>query len=829
MKKYTVYLIFVASLFSLKAYSADNAPVTTIGYITNAALSSTVSLPVTVTNFVDISDYKLTILYPTARLTYISMTPHPSFSSASVNSSTPGKLIITWSGSSGITLPDLTTLMNLTFTYISGTAWLNWYYTSGNVCQYKKYHGGSRTILTDTPKEKFYINGAVSNRSSVVTVAPAVLNVANGPVSVPLKVGKFSTIGAITLYMQYNINVLSYTGCTINGSLLGMDVGTQNFNGNDYIVIAWYGGNATLADSSVIVTLNFTFSNAVANYSLLTWFENGGSCEYGDNNGLVLIDLPTSTYYKNGIVTSGNQYSPHAKLPTITNASPGSTDVKLDVTNFNNVKSFTLSFRYDPAVMTYNSFTQNPSLIGAIAVTNYGIVGGLRKLELAWSGTIQSLADGTLATLNYTYISGTSALAWDTTDATATRFNDASGNAYPDFPKSSFYTDGVVSSHTAPHSIAWYASPPAGAFTVPIKVTNFSNIGSFKLTIDYDPGILSSPGVSLAPGVGGVLTDSLYTGRTVMMWTGTSPTLTDSSNLLILSFNYAGSGTSLLNCITANSWNSWYRESVSSSNLYDTPKTTYYINGLVGPFTADFIADNTIVETNTTINMTNLSTTGTAVNYAWTFTPSTPNFVPLTSASSVNPKIQFPVNGVYSATLTMTKINNSAKSTKTRIDYFYIGTPGLWTGITSTDWNTASNWHNYLVPATSYYVNVTIPTAATFWPLTVGSLTMGTDCENITMIGAAQLTIHGNLTINGGRTLSIPGTGLLRIAGNWSRSNSGVFNYGTGSNVEFYGAIDGSILAPSTESFYNLIENKGIGAHLYILNNVIVNGSLTVE
>jgi hypothetical protein len=121
---------------------------------------------------------------------------------------------------------------------------------------------------------------------------------------------------------------------------------------------------------------------------------------------------------------------------------------------------------------------------------------------------------------------------------------------------------------------------------------------------------------------------------------------------------------------------------------------------------------------------------------------------------------------------------------------------GFWTGLTSTDWNTASNWLNNLVPTSA--VNVTIPSSAPNWPVYTGNLTLGSACTSIAMDGNSELTITGNLIIPQESTFVSTGSSYIRIGGDLSRT--GLFDAGTGT-VEFYGSSQNAIDGPSATNY----------------------------
>jgi hypothetical protein len=124
---------------------------------------------------------------------------------------------------------------------------------------------------------------------------------------------------------------------------------------------------------------------------------------------------------------------------------------------------------------------------------------------------------------------------------------------------------------------------------------------------------------------------------------------------------------------------------------------------------------------------------------------------------------------------------------------------GLWTGSTSVNWNIPSNWYNNFVPLAG--TNVTIPSFATNWPTFTGNLTLGTNCNNITMDGSSELTVTGNLIISTGIVLTCNANSVINIGGNFTRN--GVFNPGTGT-VNFNGNTTSTVTgSPGILTIFN--------------------------
>jgi len=513
--------------------------------------------------------------------------PHPSFSGVNINTSVPGTIVVTWTGTQGVTLPDLTHLMDITFTYISGTTSLTWN-TTGTACQYHKYQGGSQVVLNDTPKPNYYINGVMTSHAAPVTLAPVLPTAVPGAVSLPFRVVGFTNIGSLTLSLSYNPNVLTFLGTYTPNPAFTSNflVGSQpGFNGNNLLVIQWFGNSTTLADSSILVSVNFTFSNAqnTGNHSALSWFDNGPSSQYTDGLGNSLYDLPASWFYKDGMVAT--QVSPVTQISFTANATPGSTvPVDLHVNGFTNLTSLSLAFKYDPAVLTLppGAFIPNPVFGSSMIVTNNAAgADGKRTLVLTWSGTATTLDPGSsLVTLNFTYSAGSSVLQF-LSGSDSCNYKDIQNNSLWKSPFESFYVNGAVTAHAAPKTrVANMTGVTGQPVTIPVKVTGFGNIGNFTLTLLFDPGVLSTPSATAGPSLGGALSSlAPEPGQLVVQWTGPPLTLPDSSVLLNLLFTDLGGVTPLQWYWAGGSCR--YAEGPSLPALFDIPQSQYYLHGML--------------------------------------------------------------------------------------------------------------------------------------------------------------------------------------------------------------------------------------------------------
>lgn len=306
--KKTLFLLYYILLISSSVIYAQTPPVIVAGSIINAVPgTSSIPIPISVTGFTNISKFNFTMKFDTTKVRYTSAITNSTLTGMTVtytrptSLSTEGKLVFAWTGVANISLIDGTDIANLTFSYVTSTGILGWAYTYGAICKIYTLVGATQTALDDTPKDVYYKNGGISNRSALVTTAPIISNPSVGTVLVPITATGFTDIGAMTLNFEYDPTILTFVSYTKNPAfnssfVLGDNLGT---GGKRKITIQWYGTAFSLANGSTLCTVNFNYL-AAGTSCALKWTDNGGSCEYADGAGNILVDMPTATYYKNG-------------------------------------------------------------------------------------------------------------------------------------------------------------------------------------------------------------------------------------------------------------------------------------------------------------------------------------------------------------------------------------------------------------------------------------------------------------------------------------------------------------------------------------------------
>jgi hypothetical protein len=299
MKKFAFILWILVESAAPKLMALD-APISTAGRV--ASTGTTVVLPITVSNFTNIGSCDLELHYNPAIATITSVTANSlltvGFYGFDYNKSVPGVLTIGWYIVPGATIPDNSATFSIHFLKVSnGISPVTWS-TDDFACSYSD---GNFNPLNDSPQASFYIPGSVRFQGDApCTIAPNQKAIEGMSIAVPVKVTSFNTIGAVSLTLNYNPAVLSYLSSGNTSGYPGLSI---NLVTPGTIIIGGYSSSATgetYPDSTVLFTMNFLYLGGTTS---LTWYDDGGSCEYqGPLGDPTLLDTPQSNYYKNGSV-----------------------------------------------------------------------------------------------------------------------------------------------------------------------------------------------------------------------------------------------------------------------------------------------------------------------------------------------------------------------------------------------------------------------------------------------------------------------------------------------------------------------------------------------
>ncbi len=140
-----------------------------------------------------------------------------------------------------------------------------------------------------------------AQNAPVTTIATVTNAIPSQDITVPITVTGFNNIGSATLTLDYDYSKLHFVSGTENPLLSGnFNVGDNDLGtGMHRVVLGWYGSGTSLPNGTWIVNYIFTYLTGTPS---LQWYEMGPSCEYTDANANILNDIPTSSYYINGLV-----------------------------------------------------------------------------------------------------------------------------------------------------------------------------------------------------------------------------------------------------------------------------------------------------------------------------------------------------------------------------------------------------------------------------------------------------------------------------------------------------------------------------------------------
>ncbi|MDP1622831.1 MAG: cohesin domain-containing protein [Bacteroidales bacterium] len=441
--------------------------ITTCGTVTGCPGQSII--PVNVTDFIGVASFSMTLNYNPSVLTYAGyqlFNAALSGGSFAINAS-GGKIYLTWSSTTAVTLTTGALLIELKFDGVSGSSPLTWDTPTPGNCEYSDLNG---QVIFST-----WNNGNVTiNVSPVIITHPANKTIyASGSTSFSVTatgtglgyLWQVSTDGG-TNWMNLT-NSSPYSGVTT--STLTINPASTGMNGYQYRCKV--SGNCSLYISTNLLLQDDTVANGqtycynatqaitVAGNGTKFIVQNGGSASMvaGQKISYLPGTIVNSGGYMHGSITTTGQYciaqpliSNSAQLVvtqvpvttssgTITNSCTGNLIIPVSVSNCLNVGSISLTMIFDTTKMTFEGYQGvNTELSGGFLVVNRAS----NRVILSWaSTTAANVGSGVLIQYRFKANSGiSSTISWDTQTAGACEYADINGTVITSFYNTSNIT-----------------------------------------------------------------------------------------------------------------------------------------------------------------------------------------------------------------------------------------------------------------------------------------------------------------------------------------------------------------------------------------------------
>jgi large repetitive protein len=453
--------------FDVQVTTSGIAPVTSIPFIT-ACPGQTVNIPVTVTGFNNVGSANFTILYDPLVLSNPSFANTSNIISFGFNVPTAGEAKISGLSSTpgGHTLPDGSVLFTLSFTYNGGTTSLAFDHTFNTTCQY----GGptpSYTPLYDLPKSSFYIDGEVK----CIPTPPSMTCVAS-PQNRSTTSLTYTTVGS------------EFDPIGVTGSCSGAVLLVNNINNSSTLDGYPFPGGTN--------TVIWTATDVCGNTSTCTF----------------------------DVVVTTQGIAPVTTIPFVEGCPGQTVTIPVTVTGFTNIGAASFTINFDNGVLTNPTFTNTSGVIPF----GWNLLPSGDQITISGQSTTtggHTLPNGSvLFTLTFTYLGGSTGLAFDHTFNTTCQYGGPTPLFTPldDSPKSSFFIDGGVDCETQDPVVTCPASPQVRYTSGTTYLVSGTEFNALTAT-DNCPGALTlSNSFNSSTTLAGA---TLPAGTTTITWTAT--------------------------------------------------------------------------------------------------------------------------------------------------------------------------------------------------------------------------------------------------------------------------------------------------------------------
>ncbi|MCX6270317.1 MAG: carboxypeptidase regulatory-like domain-containing protein [Bacteroidetes bacterium] len=374
----------------------------------------------------------------------------------------------------------------------------------------------------------------------IIVTAPDITACLGSTLSVPIIVDNFTGVGSISLTLNFDPAVMTFTSFSLNSGLSGGFFVINSPSPFSQVLFTWYSFSAvTLPSNSTLMTINFNYTGG----SCPLVFDNAeGNCMFYDVN-----TYPFPSTWNNGSVSQGLSPLINTQPSPVMVYTGGNASFSVSVAN-----ASTFQWQESTNGSTWTYLTNNSTYSGT---TSNNLI--INNITLGVNGyQYRCLATGT--------------------DCTQAIFSNPATLTV------------VIPSSVIQTYIEPVAACEPGPVSIPVKVNNFLGVSSISMTLNIDSAVLVYTGNTLNPGLSGgfpvIYSPYPYTQVLFAWFSLSTATLGPGSTLITLNFNYSG-GSCPLVFDTITNGASLY------SNINGDPIPGYWTNGSINQIPVPFITD----------------------------------------------------------------------------------------------------------------------------------------------------------------------------------------------------------------------------------------------
>lgn len=342
---------------------------------------------------------------------------------------------------------------------------------------------------------------AATNQVIGIT-APQLTACLNQTISLPIQATNFNGVSAFSLSLNYDTTLLQFAGFTANSAIQNGLVVNGNFNGA--VRLSWFNVSPVNLGTANLISLQF--NTRLLGQSQLVWTSNiQGVNDIADVNG-----QPILTNFVNGaVLTNGTS-------PVITQQPQGQTVAET------NTASFTV------AATNANQF-------------QWQTLSGTQWVNLQNVAPYSGVTTATLAVANTT-------LAMNGTQFRVL----VSGNCLPGTTSQPVLLTVTPNVSTISVRLGNDSLCAGGTVSMPVRVSQFNQIGSFSLRILYNQANLQYTGLSnVHSAIQATLASGAANGRLSLSWFGFQPLSLADTVLFNINFRANGSSSLIWDTVSA--------------------------------------------------------------------------------------------------------------------------------------------------------------------------------------------------------------------------------------------------------------------------------------